>query len=154
MKHVLRIGSYILVLAAGLVGGYYLGVGTEQGRTMAFDMVESAYYSTYMDMQMSEGTDAAREEAIRTFLALTQKRRERRVPFFSERMLALDSALGNARLAALAQKRGASQEAKQYLAQAESYCPQMGWRECSAEKITDFAARLDKQGMFGAGGSK
>src|ERR1700694_4531389 len=97
-----------------------------------------------MEMQLSERTDAAREEAIRTFLALTEKRRERRVPIFSESMLAIDSALANARLAALAEKRGALQEARDYRTRAASYCPQMGWQECSPEKIADFANRLDK----------
>lgn len=153
MNVVVRIASYLLVLTIGLAGGYYLWFGSKEGQTMAFDVIESSYYSAYMDMQMSEGTDVAREEAIRTFLALTERRRERRAPMFSKDILAIDSALAYARLAALAQKRGATQEAKQYLANAASYCPQIGWQECSVEKITHFATRLDKQGLFAVEGS-
>lgn len=153
MKLALRIGSHVLALAIGLAGGYYVGFDSGQGRAMAFDMLESSYYSAYLDMQMSEGTDAAKEGAIRAFLALSEQRRERNAPFFSENMYALDSALGNARLAALAEKRGASQEAQQYLARAESYCHLTGWNECSAATIVDAAHRLDKKGIFAAGAS-
>lgn len=153
MNLALRITSYVMVLAVGLAGGYYIGFGSGQGRAMAFDMLESTYYSAYLDMQMSEGNDSAREGAIRTFLALSEQRRERNGPLFSETMYAADAALGNARLAALATKRGASQEAQQYLVRAESYCPLTGWAECSAATIVDAVHRLDKKGIFAAGAS-
>jgi hypothetical protein len=154
MKLVLRIASYLLVLTIGLGAGYYIGYGSKFGPAFAFDILESSYYSAYVDMQMSEGTDAAKEEAIRTFLALTEKRRERPMPQIAPSVLALDSALAYARLAALAERRGATQEAEEHLARAKSYCPQIGWRECSIEKITYFASRLDKHGVFGTEGSK
>ena len=125
-----------------------------QASAFAFDMAEVEYYSTHMEMQFSEGTDATREEAIHTFLALNEKRKTRPSEFFTEKILATDSALAYARLAALAQKRGATQEAQQYLNRAASFCPKIGWQECSAEKITYVVQRLDKQGIFKAGAEK
>jgi predicted ATPase len=107
-----------------------------------------------MDMQMSEGTDAAREEAIHTFLALNEKRKQQPSELFPESLLAKDSALAYARLAALAKKRGATQEAEQYLNRAASLCPQTGWQECSAEKIVSMVHRLDRNGIFKSGGGK
>jgi len=121
---------------------------------MAFDMIETDYYSAYMNAQMSEGTDAGREEAIRTFLALGEQRKQRRTMTFPESAFAFDAALGYARLALLAERRGSSREAKEYSARSASYCPQLGWSDCSAQKIADTVVALDKQGLFSAPGSK
>jgi len=154
MKTVLRITSYVLVLAIGLGAGFYFASRLSRASAFAFDMAEVGYFAAHMDMQFSEGTDAAREEVIHTFLALNEKQKARPSEFFTERMLATDSALAYARLAALAQKRGATQEAQQYLARAASFCPQIGWQECSAEKITYMVQRLDKQGIFSTGAHK
>ncbi|NOS87050.1 MAG: hypothetical protein HOP34_00670 [Methylococcaceae bacterium] len=154
MNTTLRIASYLLALAVGLGAGFHFGSRTSQASTFAFDMAEVEYYSSHMVMQLSEGTDATREEAIHTFLALNEKRKNRPSKFFTEKILATDSALAYARLAALAQKRGATKEADQYLSRAASFCPQIGWQECSAEKITYMVQRLDKQGIFKAGYEK
>lgn len=149
MNTAIRIASYVLALAIGLGAGYYFGFEVGRGRALALDMVETAYYSAYTEMQMAEGTDASREEATRGFLALIEKRKGHWTPLFTEKGYAIDSALTNARLSALAQKRGATQEAQEYLSRAASFCPQIGWQECSAEKIVSFAKRLDKHGLFG-----
>ena len=147
MRPLFRVASYASVLVIGLGAGYYLGYSSQYGPAFASDMLETAYYSAYLDVQASEGTPAAQEESVRTFLALIQKRRDHRTPLYSDRMLAIDSALANARLAALAEKRGASEEAKQFLAQAVSNCPLMGWKDCSAEKIVEFANRVGAKGL-------
>ena len=149
MKMALRLASHALVLVAGLAAGFYFGFAADQGRANAYELAETGYYFAYMDMQMSEGTDAAREEAIHGFLTLVEKRKGQKSILFPEKAIAQDMAFANVRLAALAQKRGATQEAKQYLDRAASFCPQTGWRECSVEKIVSVVQRLDKQGIFG-----
>ena len=148
MKPAIRVITYVLILAIGLVAGFYFGSRFSQARSVAFDMAEFGYYSAYMEMQMSEGTDATREEAIRGFLALNEKRKEHPSLWLTEKVLATDFALAYARLAALAQKRGATQEAQQYLNRAVSFCPQIGWKECSAEKLNNVVHRLDRTGIF------
>jgi len=152
MKSLLRIASYLLVLLAGLGVGFYLGPRIDQ--TLALEMAETDYLFAHMETQFSEGTDATREEAIHSLLALNERRKARPTELFTEKVLAADSALAYARLAALAQKRGATQEAQQYLNHAESFCPQIGWQDCSAEKITFMVQRLDKQGIFKAEANK
>ena len=67
----------------------------------------------------------------------------------TERTLATDAALSYARLAALANKRGATQEAEQHAKQAVSYCPKIGWKACSIDEINYMVERLDKRGVFG-----
>jgi hypothetical protein len=154
MKTVLRIASYLLIFALGLGGGYYFGFRTGQVSALAFDMAEMEYYFTLNEVQMAEGTDATREEALRGFLAFIEKRRGHESPWFTEKIYATDSALANARLSALAKKRGANQEADEYLNRAASFCPQIGWQECSVEKIASVAQRLDKHGLFGSEASE
>ncbi|MBZ0105704.1 MAG: hypothetical protein K8H84_08745 [Sulfuricella denitrificans] len=154
MKTLLRITSYLLVLAVGLGAGFYFGTGINQATAEAFDMAEFGYFAAHVDTQLSEGTDATREEAIHTFLALIEKRKTRPNELLNEKIIATDSALSYARLAAMAQKRGAIQEAQQHLKRAESFCPQIGWQDCSAEKITYMVQRLDKQGIFKTGANK
>lgn len=150
MKTAIRISSYLLALALSLGGGYYFGFRSGQVSALAFNMAEMEYYFTHNEVQMAEGTDATREEALRGFLAFIEKRRGHESPWFTEKVYATDSALANARLFALAKKRGATQEAKEYLNRAASFCPQIGWQECSAEKIVSVAQRLDKHGLFGS----
>lgn len=136
------------MLAIGVGTGFYFGYSLSQARSVAVDMVEVGYYSAHMETQMSEGTDATREEAIRSFIALNEKRKEHPSIWLTEKILATDSALAYARLAALAQKRGSTQEAQQYMTRAVSFCPQIGWEECSAEKINYVVHRLDRTGIF------
>jgi hypothetical protein len=151
MKIFLRAIGILAILAVGASAGYWYAVKYSEAQSFAFDMAEAAYYSSFMSIQMSEGTDATREEAIRGHLALIEKRKSHPSPLFTEKVAAIDSALGYARLSALAKKRGAEQEAQQLLSRAVSFCPQMGFRECNAEKIFDAVQHLDKQGIFGLG---
>src|SRR5450631_950466 len=80
MKTLLRIASYVMVLAIGLAGGFYFGFGAGKGSALALDMVEADYYSTYAAMQFAEGTDFTREETLRVFIALAEKRKGRWTP--------------------------------------------------------------------------
>ena len=114
MKPAIRIISYVLILALGLGTGFYFGSRFGQAIPRAFDMAHVGYYMAHMEMQMGEGTDATREEAIRSFLALNEKRKERPNIRLTEKILSTESALTYARLAALDQKRGSTQEALQY----------------------------------------
>jgi hypothetical protein len=125
-------------------------------RSFVFETAEMSYYLAYVNTQMSEGTDATREEVLHEFLKQNEKRRGHPSALFDigDRGFAMDAALTYARLAALAQKRGANQEAQQYLVRAASFCPQFGWKECSIEKISYMVKRLDKKGTFKTSGTK
>ena len=96
-------------------------------------------------MQRFNGNDAAYEEALRGYLAFLDSRKGQASVIFSDKVYASDAALTYARLSALALKRGANEEASQYLARASALCPQLGWSECSAERIAAMALRLDSR---------
>ena len=154
MKSLVRATVVFTALAVGAAAGYWYAVKYSEALNLAFDMAETEYYSSFMSIQMSEGTDATREEAIRTHLALIEKRKGHTSPLFTEKFAATDSALGYARLSALAKKRGAQQETQQLLSQAVSFCPQMGWGQCDEDEILSLVQQLDKQGIFSLGAKR
>ena len=154
MKTATRIASYVVVLAVGLASGFYYGSRYYVARALAFDGAEIIYYSAFIDTQMIHGTDASLEEAIRDFLKIIETRKDYPSTLLNKKVLATDAALSNARLAALAQRRGATLESQQYLNRAASFCPQLGWNECSAEKIISVVHKLDKLGTFKTGDTK
>ena len=142
--------THVVILLVGLsVGFYYGNIRLGEARRTAENMLLTAKYSFFLETQMKEGTDAAYEEAIQGHLALLKDLKQNPDAILTDKVFAIDSALDYARLSALASKRGAAQEAKQLLARAEAFCPQIGWRECSAYKIQYFASLIDKRGLFG-----
>jgi hypothetical protein len=151
MNTVTRIGILLAVFAAGIAIGAYLGIMVTQSRSLADEMAEVAYYSTFLEVQRSKGDDAAYEQALRGYLSILNDRKGRPSVLLSERTNAFDSALTYARLSTLARRRGAIEEASRYLAEASALCPKLGWRECSAESIAAVAQRLDQRGLFGSG---
>ena len=142
------------MLAVGVASGFYYGSRYYVEHALAFDGAEIIYYSAFVDTQMIHGTDASLEEAIHDFLKIIETRKAHPSKLLSKKVLTTDAALSNARLAALAQKRGATQESQQYLNRAASLCPQLGWNECSAEKIISVVHKLDKLGTFKTGETK
>ncbi|MBK6744926.1 MAG: hypothetical protein IPG66_19035 [Hydrogenophilales bacterium] len=144
--------TFLLILVSaviiGFTAGTYVGLGLGQDRAMALDGVEAAHYSAFMNMQLAEGTDEARETAIRGFLEVNERRRERRSPHFIQNVYATDAGLAWVRLAALLKKRGADEEAQVALNQAQSFCPLTGWQECSIETFQEYAKRFDQWGVF------
>lgn len=151
MKSVVHIGVVVLALATGAAIGFYFGVESSRSQAFFADMVEVAYYSSFVAVQRSEGNDAAYEESLRAYLELVEARNRKASVLFPERWNYLDLALTHARLSALAKKRGATEVASGHLAEAAALCPKLGWRECSSEKILTVAERLDKRGLFGSG---
>jgi hypothetical protein len=151
MKYLIGTVVILASLTIGASGGYWYAVKDNEARNFAFDMAEMNFYLSYMAIQMVDGTDATREEAIRGHLTLIEKRKGHASPLFTEKVAATDSALSYAKLSVLAKKRGAEQEAQQLLDRAVSFCPQMGLAQCSSEKILSLVQQIDKQGIFGAG---
>lgn len=89
------------------------------------------------------GADADYETALRNRLTFLEENRTAFVETFSERVFALDQALTLVRIASLQEKRGETSQAGQNFARAESYCPQIGWSQCSSKKILEFSLQAD-----------
>ncbi len=154
MKSIAGVGIVVCALATGAAIGFYVGVESSRSQAFFGDMAEAAYYSAFVDVQRTEGDDAAYEESLRGYLALIEARNGKPTTLFPEHWNSLDLALTHARLSALARKRGANELASSHLAAAAALCPKLGWRECSVERITAVAQRLDKRELFGSAGAE
>ena len=150
MKVVVYVGIVVLALVVGVAVGFYLGVRSAESAATVAESTELAHYSALLEAQRSAGSEAAYEEALRGYLAFLEGRKGKPSVIFSAKVHAADTALTYARLSALALKRGATDEASSYLARASALCPELGWRECSAESIAGFVQRLDEHRLRGS----
>jgi hypothetical protein len=144
------IGIALFALLVGLGVGFYFGstVAKSAGE-MGDEIADITYHATLLEVQRNNGTDAAYEEALLAYLAFLERRKGEPGLILSERAHAADTALTYARLSALATRRGAVEQASQYLASASAVCPRLGWRECSGEAIVAAVERLDDQRWSG-----
>lgn len=138
----------LICLALGALIGSRHAAAQARSTTNALDKAEVDYIHAYLDTQLREGTDAAREEAIRAHIAFSERIRARHDPFFTAKVTDFDSAMDYTRLAILARKRGAEAEAKQDISHAMNYCLRLDWQVCSADKLTAAVVELDKAGIF------
>lgn len=148
MNRLELIGVVGLSLMVGAALGFALGIKTAQNAENAMEAVEMAHYGAFMKMQLAEGTDEARESALRGFLEMNEQRRERRSPLFHQNVYAVDAGMAWVRLASLLDKRGAKEEARDALHKAKSFCALTGWKDCSVEKFQDYARKFDQWGVF------
>lgn len=139
-------------LVVGLVGGAYFGVRFAQSLAAAEETLAFGQAVQGLEAARTSGNDAAYEEALRQHIALLQLNERGAQPLLGEKGLALDVALAYARLSMLARKRGADIESSRLLQKAESFCPTIGWPECSGQRIFAFASQVDSN-LFKQSGS-
>jgi hypothetical protein len=98
-------------MLVGFVGGCFYGFCATGSRSTLNGMADVAQFSMYLSVQRSSGTDAAYEEALKAFLLVFEQLKNKWNPTWPESIYAADTALTYARLAALARKRDAENEA-------------------------------------------
>jgi hypothetical protein len=145
--------SAIAIAVGAVIAGGLLGFGVSEqllrNRLGAYEMANIDHLSTYVMIQRFQGTPEAYEAALRNFLAaLDERERAGAGPFSSVQILAVDRALTYVRLALLAAERSDLNAAARYRSEAEALCPQMGWKSCSAEEMTEAVRRLDERSMW------
>jgi hypothetical protein len=146
MNTIARIGTYVLVFAAGGGGGTYVGYRMAEAKTFAHEMAEVSRLSAHLESQRNKGSDIAYEDALKAYLASLDMRSRGPSPIFPDKVYATDSALAYVRLSMLASKRGAKDEAATYLKKATDLCPRIATTDCSAATLTEMVVRLDKGG--------
>jgi hypothetical protein len=130
-------------LVVGLVGGGHLGVRFAQSVATAQETLALGQAVQALEAARTSGNDHAYEEALRQHIAYLQVNERSSQPLLGEKAYALDLALAYARLSMLAGKRGGDGESSSLLQKAESFCPAIGWPECSGQRIIAFASDVD-----------
>jgi hypothetical protein len=147
MNTIARTGIYLLVFVAGGSVGTYVGYRIAEAKTFAHEMAEVSRHSTDLEAQRAKGSDVAYEDALKAYLASLDMRSRGPAPIFPDKVYATDSALAYVRLSMLASKRGAKDEATNYLKKATDLCPRIAVHDCSAATLTEMVVWLDKGGQ-------
>jgi hypothetical protein len=150
-RHTIRLYALIIALAALCLGGilgYRHTLAIKHASDLALSVTEFESIHTYIDTQLREGTDTAREDALRTHIAYTERMRARHDPLFDAKVMNIGSALDYIRLAILARHRNAEDEARQDTLRALNYCRNLGPTACNVDKLTQLVRATDKAGIF------
>jgi hypothetical protein len=130
----------------GLGIGFHYGDQAGEGAAFVREMAVTLHPSNLGTVVLGSGTDEAREEALRSFLVFEERQRARGAPSATI-AYKVDSMITRARLAAIYQRRADPQQADAQMRQAMSLCLDSGRKtkaeDCTAEKLTDFAIRMD-----------
>jgi hypothetical protein len=145
MNTIARIGTYVLVFAAGGGVGTYAGYRIAEAKAFAHEMAEMQRHSADLQAQRTKG-NVAYEDALKVYLASLDMRSRGPAPIFPDKVYATDSALAYVRLSMLASKRGAKEEAADYLKKATDLGPRIAVQDCSAAALTEMVVRLDGGG--------
>jgi hypothetical protein len=149
--HKTRLYAIIIAIAALCLGGilgYRHALAIKHASDLALSVTEFEFIHTYIDTQLREGTDAAREDALRTHIAYTERMRARHDPIFDANMMNMSSSLNYIRLAILVRHRNAEDEARQDTLRALNYCRNLGPTACNVDKLTQLVHATDKAGIF------
>jgi hypothetical protein len=141
-----QLGVIAQLLSAALVGGVFgFGVGWKQGVRAApvFDLFSAVQMGAYVSAMRSKGTDAAYEDALRSYVTFHKQVKIRDPDPSDQRMYSLDEAVALVRLAELAKKRGALDEATRISAEAEALCPSTGIRDCTLSLLAEVSEFMD-----------
>ena len=138
----------VVIVLAGIGGAFGYGLGFRKGLVYSsyLQVLEQQHYQAFAKAQSEMGTNEAKSEAIKQFISITEKRQSSFSPTFTKKTYAVDLLLSYARLAQLAESGSSPEEAKKYLQQAESYCPETGWQECSIEVIKQYSEKVNAIG--------
>ena len=136
------------IVLAGIGATFGYGLGFRKGLVFSsyIQFIEQEHYQAFAKAQSTMGTNEAKAEAIKQFIFITERRQSSFSPAFTKKTFAVDLLLSYARLAQLAENSSSPEEAKKYLQQAESYCPETGWQECSIEVIKQYSEKVNAIG--------
>lgn len=139
----IALGTFV----AGGLAGFWLSREFYQIKLMSYEIASIEHMSTYVSIQRFQGTPQTYETALRDYLlALDERERAGPGPFSSA--LPVDRAMTYIRLALLATERNDLDAVAKYRSQAEALCPRIGWKSCSADKITTLVQRVDAHSMW------
>ncbi len=143
--------AVVVALAGAAAAGFYFGRSDAQGEVPVVDLFTAAQsrYTSYLFSVRRDGNDAAREDALRSYLSYLEMRaRDKNAA--NEHVYAFDRALLLVRLSEIAQRRGATAEALRLTREAEAMCPSTGLHNCSANGLLTAARERDRRFLSGS----
>lgn len=145
MKTFITIAVVILILGSGFWGGFYVARASAQSVAAATEAATLRISEERVAAARVSEDDNEYEEALWLHFGALQWNRRGATSPFPDRVRAVDAALVYARLSALAAKRGSREQSEWLLSKAASFCPQIGWPECSPAIVMEFSERVSAQ---------
>jgi len=152
-KITLLICSHLLAAMVCLGGAVYwfdthLVEVLEKGNAFATEAALLSRYSAYVEVQRSNDYPEGYKEALLMFSEVIDQTKEIKSPMFSEKTYCVDKALIFTRLSRLESELGNTQKAMEYQAEAQGFCKDSGWQDCSKEHLLDIAMKLEQNSIF------
>ncbi len=139
----IALGAFLVGILLGFGGSHWI----YKAKLMAYEMIDTEYMATYLEIQRYQGTPQAYERALSDYLEALDRREHAGQGFLSQ-TIPLEKAMTYARLALVAADRNDPTAAAKYRSQAEALCPRIGWKVCSADQITKLVQRLDEHSVW------
>jgi hypothetical protein len=149
MRRFFVYGTWIVAAAvlAG-AGGFYVGWHGALRSVPVTDLFVAVQREAFVAALRNRGDDAGYEAALRSQLSFLDALHARDHDRWDDWSYRFNRVLTLARLSALVQKRGASDEAATLARDAEALCPKTGLRNCSISAIVQTAYIIDN-GLIG-----
>jgi hypothetical protein len=138
------LASHGAILLVGVAIGAWVAVDrVTRANALLDDIAVMERMSFYVHAQRVAGDDRAYEAALKDLLSYLEDRRSKPALIADERVIATDVALTHTRLALLAERRGNTDDAEEYFAEALVQCPATFLKSCSVDDLRRMVLELD-----------
>jgi hypothetical protein len=109
------------------------------------DLSVASLYETRINLFGDSGTDEEYEAALREYVDVLDRLRAKHPNGENHASLAQSKVITLARLALVAEKKGAGAEAQQFVNSAVSECQSSKWKDCSPQKLRELAVYFENK---------
>jgi hypothetical protein len=109
------------------------------------DLSVASLYETRINLFGDTGTDEEYEAALNEYVVVLDRLRAKHPNGEDHASLALSKIITLGRLALVAEKRGASTEAQQFVNSAVGECQSAKWKDCSIGKLRELALYFENK---------
>lgn len=109
------------------------------------DLSVASLYETRINLFWDAVTEEEYENALKEYLNVLDRLRAKHPNGEDDASLGLSKIITLGRLALVAEKRGASAEAQQYMTSAVSECQSAKWKDCSTQKLRELAVYFESK---------
>ncbi|MCP3178344.1 hypothetical protein MJO47_14660 [Desulfuromonas sp. KJ2020] len=157
-KITLLICSHLLVALICLGGAAYwfdshLVDVLEKGNAFATEAALISRYAAFVETQRSNDYPEGYKEALLIFSEAVDQTKEIESPMFTEKSYYIDKTLIYVRLSRVENETGNTQKANEYLSEAQMFCENSGWKDCSKDHLIEISVKLEQNSLFSNSGT-
>jgi hypothetical protein len=141
----LLVGTHLIAIAIGGFATYeYFIRDAVRGMTILGELSVSSMQESLVNLQRDTGTDQEYEQALRDYLSVLQRLDAANPDAQDAEFRRMSKIIVLGRLALVVEKRGAAEEAAQFVDAAERECKVSSRADCSPKKLRELALYFDR----------